>query len=482
MSNNFLLNQDVDQSTPKADLEKLNSTKNPIGFWESVVEADLSAKYDLMHLMILGSEIGVLPISFGDQLTGKQLSPEELNKKYGVNTFKDSMTDSQAFILVELQKQKNLAFEKAGDYSDRTFLGQNLPQWIGGITGGLANPLNAVPWGKALPPLGGATANVLGRLGMKNPSIFNRLATNGTMQSVTTNGFGSMLDMGIRKSLETRTGEEITWANVAENIIAGTLIGTGIDTAIGSIEKKLEAHAESKGKYQPKTNGIVEESAALEVAAARFESGLPTEGPKVQDAFVPTPEKPLKIYTHDKLKESTLVSDDPDFLGYGFTEVQKVDGTAYKVGDKEFSSLEEANLYAYQTKQKIKVEALDNGNQEVKQIEVDPVENMTVDNTKVDALAAEFDDEVTQSGHTQEEVDAFRTFTDNLQDGAEIKQMEATIEQVKLDLSELKNSSETPDAYTTKGLEDIAIQEKKGVAEESAIKAITNCIIKGLSK
>ncbi len=78
-----------------------------------------------------------------------RLSAEALNKQFGVNTFKDDMPEAQALLLIELQKQKNLSMDYLGLYSDSTFLGQNLPQWVGGIGGAMTNPLNAIPWGKA---------------------------------------------------------------------------------------------------------------------------------------------------------------------------------------------------------------------------------------------------------------------------------------------------------------------------------------------
>ena len=474
-NNPLLLSEGVDQETPRVDLEKLNEAKFEPGFWESAKEVAYSTTLDFMQQLTLGSSMGLLP----DMMPGvPKISAEELNKRYGVNTFKDAMPEAQAILLVELQKQKNLSMQYSGLYSDSTFLGQNFPQWVGGIGGSLVNPLNAMPWGAGLPAAGATTAKVLGKLGLKNPNVALKAANSGFVQSLVTNGFGSVVDTGVRKALEERTGEELTWTNVLENIAAGTILGTGLDAVIdmaGTTKGKLPEEAPSKEMKAPPTPPEVE-AGTLATIATRFEEGLPTNTAKVKDSFTPKAKDKLRMFTNEDLGEVIIA---PDYhvldLPEGFTEVYRGEGTNYRVGEKEFNTLEEANSYALRNDEKVKVTDVD-GNEHV----IDPIENDMVDEGKVDSVGKDFDNDVERSGHTKEEVENFEKFDENVELSDEQKRMEESFTKVKENLDEEIKSSPEPDEFLVAQKEKITEFEAKAKTEESVIKALTSCIIRTL--
>lgn len=345
----------IDQSTPDRDAELFNKTEYDAGFVEAMGDSYQGSIADFFHLysnMIPPlQKLGMTPDS--PKAWGPNIPASELNKKYGVDTFKDDMTDTQAQSILGFRQIKQQEQARSALYDGRELLGQTAPQWLGGIGGSaVANPLNALPVGQS--------ATLIGKVG----------------QGMLSNATGALLDWSARKALEERTGEEATAQQLLMDIAAGTVIGTAIDIGANVLARRkpfdlgptpeemlnVRQEAALKTRAEPQkfetwvkeahAEYLKNRSSILDsLAETNVKSGIPVDVPALAKIIDPYPMKVDVIeLTHpDGTKQRTMVPrslEEVDFQDWGYTN-SKIDPEAvFKVDGEEFDTLERANAIA----------------------------------------------------------------------------------------------------------------------------------------
>ena len=425
--NSFLLAEGVDQSTPRADAEKLNSTRYDTSFLESAGNAALASGAATWQLgMAIGGALG--------------------------------STDAQelADIFKEYKDRKS---QLASNYDGRTFLGQTAPEWTGGIIGSITNPLNLVPWGKAVK---GASTMV---------------------QSVLTNTTGALVDAGVRTALEDRLHEEVTFNDVVMNMGASTILGSGLDYLQMKLKKKpVSGVIEEEIPPNPKSEmDVAKESVVEATAMTRFENGVPSEFNKVKEAFEPAPIKKLTAYHDANLGESVIVVHDDGSISFenaylqGVQKVERMDTTSYKVGGLEFDTLEAANAHANNVGAKVVMTDI-NGKEHV----LDPVMNEKINAEKMGGLQSEAMDETKASGFDKADIDEFTNFVDNSTEGEHLTRLEKEFQTIKESIDEEIKAQENPPEELLKRQEEMNMADSNNKTEESVIKALTSCALRNL--
>ena len=214
-----MLNQDyrvIDQSTPDRDEELFSDISLEKSFFEATGEAFDAAVLENLNrfssAMPILQDIGLAPKT--PSSWGPNLPSGELNKKYKTDIFKDDMTDFQAQILMKIREEKARSADFSNEYKGASFLGQTAPQWFGGFGGeAVSNPINLLPFGQ------------LTRFGAVG-------------QGMVTNAVGAVADWSFRKSMESRTGDQVGAADLITDLVVGTAIGTGIDIGINKLNKR----------------------------------------------------------------------------------------------------------------------------------------------------------------------------------------------------------------------------------------------------
>lgn len=370
----------IDQSTPERDNTLFNNTGYDKGFGEAFLDAaKATTKENIYHFASVIaplSKMGLVPEV--PKSWGPNISANELNKKYNTDIFKDDMPDYQANVLKTMRDLRDRDQQRSSLYGGGTFLGQNAPQWFGGFAGSaISNPINILPYGMA--------ARGLGTVG----------------QGVLSNVTGAVLDWSFRKSIESRTGDEVTAAQLLTDIVAGTVVGAAVDVGINKMtgrrafdlgkspEEMFNLKFDEDLKTPKRRQGFKEwvegqhaeylqRRAAVidEVAIEHAKIGLPVDTEAIAKTIDPYPMKVDVVeLTHpDGTKQRTLVPrelDDVNFQDYGMKKPHLEDDVVYRVAGDEVDTLERANALAKATNSDVEVVPRDGAPYKMKPIDVE---------------------------------------------------------------------------------------------------------------
>lgn len=363
----FNENQDIfgiDQTTPRRDAELFNKTEFDKGFGEAFTESVYGTVGENLlryaATMPKLQNLGLIPQA--PKSWGPNIPANELNKKFGVDIFKDDMSEHQALMIKTIRDLKNKELQRSSIYDGGTFLGQNAPQWAGGFVGtAVSNPLVTLPYGRA--------ATTLGTVG----------------QGIVSNMTGAVLDWSYRKQMESRTGDEATVAQLLTDLSVGTAFGIGADVVANKVRGRkafdldkspeellgIKREKELATPDKPQTFKSWVEQAHSDYLQRRAEmvdslsSGYAKEGIRVDmntlgKMIDPYPHKiDIVEVTHaDGTKQKMMVPRDANQVDYdniGNVKRKIPEDATFKVDGEEFPTLERANEVAKTTNSDVEV-------------------------------------------------------------------------------------------------------------------------------
>lgn len=363
----FNENQDIfgiDQTTPRRDAELFNKTEFDKGFGEAFTESVYGTVGENLlryaATMPKLQNLGLIPQA--PKSWGPNIPANELNKKFGVDIFKDDMSEHQALMIKTIRDLKNKELQRSSIYDGGTFLGQNAPQWAGGFVGtAVSNPLVTLPYGRA--------ATTLGTVG----------------QGIVSNMTGAVLDWSYRKQMESRTGDEATVAQLLTDLSVGTAFGIGADVVANKVRGRkafdlgkspeellgIKREKELATPDKPQAFRSWVEQAHSDYLQRRAEmvdslsSGYAKEGIRVDmntlgKMIDPYPHKiDIVEVTHaDGTKQKMMVPRDANQVDYdniGNVKRKIPEDATFKVDGEEFPTLERANEVAKTTNSDVEV-------------------------------------------------------------------------------------------------------------------------------
>lgn len=369
----------IDQTTPDRDNQLFNQTSFDKGFGEAMTDAFHGTMgeniYHFASVVAPMSKLGIVPEI--PKSWGPNVPSNELNKKYKTDIFKDDMPDYQAQVLKTMRDLKNRDLARSSLYEGREFLGQTAPQWLGGFAGSaISNPINVMPYG-----------------------ALTKLGTVG--QGLVSNMTGAVLDWSFRKSIESRTGDEVTAAQLVTDVVAGSLLGTAIDVGVNklkgrkafAVEKspeemfniKFEKELAESPKSQAFKPWIEEQHAEYlkqratiidTISMEHAKAGIPVDLPMISRTIDPYPMKVdvIELSHPDGTKQRTMVPrdmEDIDFSEWGYSKNNIPEEAVFKVAGDEVSSLEKANALAKATNSDVEVQLPDGTSYRLNPIDVE---------------------------------------------------------------------------------------------------------------
>lgn len=222
--------------------------------------------------------------------TGPLLNPEEVKKKYGLNSDRP-LSDQEAIFISEIQAEKQTRFNTIDSASNSFLKGTALP-FLGGIVGGLTDPLDF-----AVGAVTGGVAGSIGKtLGMKALGTFGiAVAENAVANTFT--------EINVAEASEAEL-QEYTAEQMFMNVAVGSLALTGVIHGIGA---GARAFGRMGQKSIDATNKIVEvaseEGVDVGKAVDLIESKL-DEKLKIDEPIKAAAEKTLGKNADIVLKES----------------------------------------------------------------------------------------------------------------------------------------------------------------------------------